>query len=325
VEIDAATYRRWQSKGEVQADRRATAPRPQPKHKLTVEERDIILLTCHRPEFASLPPSQIVPVLADLGLYYGSESSFYRILNDANEQHDRGRAKARQQRKKPEEFRATGPNQCWCWDVTWLKSPVRGKFYYLYMIMDVFSRKVTAWEVHELESGEYAAALLQRGVLSEGSPASLRCLHADNGAIQKSSTLRAKLEWLGIEASYSRPRVSNDNAMSESLFRTAKYRPDFPFDGFSSIEHARQWCEQFVRWYNDEHKHSSIKFVTPNQRHSGSDVQILADRDALYQRAREANPARWSRGTRNWQRDNVTVFNADKKSAQITEQEKEAA
>jgi len=325
VEIDAASYRRWQSQGEVKSDRRATATRAPPPHKLTLAEREVILLTCHLPEFASLPPSQIVPALADLGLYYASESSFYRVLGDADEQQERGRAKPRRKCTKPAEFRASGPNQCWCWDVTFLKSPVRGKFYYLYMIMDVFSRKITAWEVYEVESGEYAAALLQRGVLSEGFPESLRCLHADNGAIQKSSTLRAKMEQLGIEASYSRPRVSNDNAMSESLFRTAKYRPDFPFDGFSSIAHAQQWCAEFVQWYNETHKHSAIKFVTPSQRHSGADVQILAERDALYQRARQANPARWSGATRNWQRDNITVFNADKKSVKVTKQEKKAA
>ena len=329
ADIDPATYRRWQSGGQVRGDGRAAAVRPEPQHKLTQAEREMILLTCHLPEFASLPPSQIVPTLADLGRYYASESSFYRILKDENQQHDRGRAKTRQQRAKPDEFRATGPNQCWCWDVTWLKSPVVGKFYYLYMIMDVFSRKITAWEVHEVESGEYASQLLQRGVLSEGSPSTLRCLHADNGAIQKSSTLRAKLEWLGIEPSYSRPRVSNDNAMSESLFRTVKYRPDFPFDGFESIEQARQWCEQFVRWYNEEHKHSGIQFVTPAQRHSGEDIKILADRELLYRQSREANPRRWSGNTRNWQRDEVTVFNADNKSvgdtAKRNEQVKEAA
>ena len=318
AEIDPATYRRWQKDGEVQADRRATAPRPTPQHKLSAAEREMILLTCHLPEFASLPPSQIVPALADLGKYYGSESSFYRVLHSEDEQQHRGRAKARQQRAKPDEFCATGPNQGWCWDVSWLKSPVRGKFYYLYMIMDVFSRKITAWEVHDVETGEYAAELLQRGVFSEGCSATLKFLHADNGAIQKSSTLRAKLEWLGIEASYSRPRVSNDNALSESLFRTVKYRPGFPYDGFNSIEQARQWCHEFTQWYNHEHKHSAIKFVTPNQRHSGEDIKILADRKELYERARESNPSRWSGKIRDWQRDEVTVFNADKKSAQKT-------
>ena len=312
VEIDAATYRRWQCDGEVLADQRATAVRPVPVNKLSVDERELILLTCHLPTFQSLPPSQIVPTLADLGQYIGSESSFYRILREANEQHDRGRAKPRQKRAKPDEFCATGPNQCWSWDVTWLKSPVRGKFYYLYMMLDVFSRKITAWEVYEVECGNYAAQLLQRGVLAEGCASTLQCLHADNGAIQKSSTLRSKMEWLGIEPSYSRPRVSNDNAMSEALFRTTKYRPDFPHEGFKSLEHARQWCALFVRWYNDEHKHSSIKFVTPAERHRGDDVQLLARHDELYRQAKAANPSRWSGKTRNWERADSMTLNPDK-------------
>ena len=177
------------------------------------------------PELATKP---IFPTLADLGQYIGSESSFYRILREANEQHDRGRAKPRQKRAKPDEFCATGPNQCWSWDVTWLKSPVRGKFYYLYMMLDVFSRKITAWEVYEVECGNYAAQLLQRGVLAEGCASTLQCLHADNGAIQKSSTLRSKMEWLGIEPSYSRPRVSNDNAMSEALLPDHQISPGLP-------------------------------------------------------------------------------------------------
>ena len=196
--------------------------------------------------------------------------------------------------------------------MTWLKSPVRGQFYYLYMMVDIFSRKVTAWEVYEVESGEYASALFKRGVLSENCSSTLQCLHADNGAIQKSSTLRSTLERLGVEASYSRPRTSNDNAISEALFRTTKYRPDYPHEGFESLEQARQWCRAFVHWYNEEHKHSALKFVTPGQRHRGDDVEILAQRDELYQAAKAANPARWSGNTRNWERPASMTLNPDK-------------
>ena len=317
VQIDAATYRRWQCDGHVLTDGRARALRPVPRSKLTAEEREMVLLTCHLPRFQSSPPSQIVPTLADLGRYMASESTFYRVLREANEQHDRGRTKPRQKRAKPAEFCATAPNQCWCWDVTWLKSPVRGQYYYLYMMVDVFSRKVTAWEVYEMECGEYASQLLQRGVLVEGCSSTLQCLHADNGAIQKSSTLRAKMEWLGIEPSYSRPRVSNDNALSEALFRTTKYRPDFPHDGFESLEKARQWCATFVQWYNEEHKHSAIKFVTPAERHRGDDLQILAKRDELYRQAKAANPSRWSGNTRNWQRQDVMVLNPDNEQEKL--------
>jgi transposase InsO family protein len=311
VEIDPGTYRRWQHAGHVVADRRATAPRPEPHNKLSAHERAQVLQTCHRPEFESLPPSQIVPTLADRGEYLASESSFYRVLRKANEQHDRGRAKPRQKRAKPDEYQTRGPNQCWTWDVTWLKSPVNGMYFYLYMMVDIFSRKITAWEVHETESGELAAQLLRRGVMAEGCAATLRCLHADNGAIQKSSTLRATLEWLGVAASYSRPRVSNDNPFSEALFRTAKYRPEFPADGFASLEAARQWCAAFVRWYNEEHKHSAIKFVTPGQRHRGEDIALLADRDDVYRQAKAANPSRWRGETRNWERPEIMTLNPD--------------
>lgn len=315
--IDPATYRRWQNNGVVVADRRATAIRPIPVSKLSVQERKMILLTCHLPEFQSLPPSQIVPTLADLGRYMASESTFYRVLREANEQHDRGRAKSRTKRAKPEEYNATAPNQIWCWDVTWLRSAVNGMYYYLYMMMDVFSRKITAWEVHETESGELASELLRRGVLAEGCADTLQVLHADNGAIQRSSTLKATMEWLGIDPWYSRPRVSNDNPLPESLFKTAKYRPDFPVDGFDTIEKAREWCKEFVHWYNEKHKHSGIKFVTPSERHRGEDVQILTRRHELYTRAKSENPSRWSGQTRNWKRPETVTLNPDKPSEKL--------
>ena len=317
AEIDSVTYRRWQDKGVVLSDCRATAARMAPPNKLTPEEQEMILDTCHLQEFQSLPPSQIVPTLADAGLFIGSESSFYRVLQKANEQHDRGRTKSRHKRAKPEEYCARAANQCWCWDVTWLKSPVTGMFFYLYMMVDVFSRKITAWEVHETECGTLASELLQRGVMAEGCASTLNCLHADNGSIQKSSTLRAKMEWLGIEPSYSRPRVSNDNAISEALFRTTKYRPDFPHNGFASLVQARQWSASFVQWYNEEHKHSSLKFVTPGQRHRGEDFRILAQREELYAASRAANPSRWSGQTRNWQRPETMTLNPDKQREEL--------
>ena len=311
VEIDPATYRRWQRDGQVVADRRATAKRPLPSNRLSEAERERIYVTCDLPQFQSLPPSQIVPALADQGLYYASESTYYRLLREADRVQERGRAKPRSKRAKPEEYAATGPNQIWCWDVTWLKSPVNGMFYYLYMMMDVFSRKITAWEVHETECSELASQLMRRGVMAENCASTLICLHADNGAIQKSSTLRATLDWLGVDASFSRPRVSNDNAYPEALFRTTKYRPDFPADGFKSLEDAREWCSKFVRWYNEEHKHSAIKYVTPGQRHSGEDVELLKERHKLYQQARAANPSRWSGATRNWDRPGTMMLNPD--------------
>lgn len=310
--IAPCTYRRWQHQGTVVEDQRPIANRPEPVNKLSSEERERLLSVFYLPAFQSMPPSQVVPALADEGLYLASESTCYRVLHEANQQHERGRARQRERRSKPAEYAATGPNQAWSWDVTWLKGPVRGMFYYLYMIMDVFSRKVVGWEVHERECGDLASVLVRRAVMAEGC---LRCpdiLHADNGSPQKSSTLRATLQQLGIEPTYSRPRVSNDNPYSESLFRTTKYRPDYPVDGFVDIEGARDWVLKFVRWYNEEHRHSAIKFVTPVERHTGADIEILKARKALYEHAKTGNPERWSGQTRDWSRPEVVMLNPDK-------------
>ena len=236
--------------------------------------------------------------------------------------HHRGRSKAPQARHRPTSYCATAPNQVWSWDVSYLPSPVRGQFYYLYVILDIFSRKITGWEVHECESGDYAAALVHKAVLKELCVNQPLVLHADNGAIQKGSTLRAKLEYLGVTSSFSRPRVSNDNPYSESLFRTCKYCPMYPADRFASLEAAREWMSTFVHCYNNEHRHSGIKHVTPAQRHENSDEVLLNKRHALYQEAKLKYPQRWSGNTRNWKRveevwlnPENTCSNRDKKAA----------
>ena len=266
----------------------------------------------HKPEYASLPPSQVIPALADKGVYLASESTCYRVLHAAGQQHERGRARQRERRAKPNEYQATGPNQAWSWDVTWLKGPARGTFFYLYMIVDVFSRKIVGWEVYEKECGKLASELVTRAVMSEGCQCQPDILHADNGSPQKSATLQATLQHLGIEASYSRPRVSNDNPYSEALFRTTKYRPDYPAEGFAELAQAREWVLGFVRWYNEEHRHSAIKFVTPEERHTGADIEILEGRAALYERAKAARPERWRGKTRNWSRPKLVYLNPDR-------------
>ena len=311
IGIHPSTYRRWQDEGIVLADKRPTARRPEPANKLSVAERKQLLATFHLPEHEDLPPSQVVPRLADKGIFLASESTCYRVLHKAGEQHDRSRVKPKQRRAKPDEYAATRPNQVWTWDVTWLKGPVRGVFFYLYMIVDVFSRKIVGWEVYERECGELASELVRRAVMSTGSLGTPAVLHADNGSPQKSATLRVTLQQLGIEPSYSRPRVSNDNAYSESLFRTTKYRPDYPMQGFGNIEEAQNWVLSFVRWYNLVHRHSAIKFVTPEQRHNGEDIEILAQRKALYEQVKQARPERWSGNTRDWSRPDKVLLNPD--------------
>ena len=240
------------------------------------QERKAILAICNAPEHAELPPSQIVPRLADEGIYLASESSFYRVLREVDQLHHRGRSKVPQARKTPTTHIAEAPNQVWSWDISYLPSWVRGRFFYLYLIIDIYSRKIVGWEVHEREGSEEAAALVQRSVIAEHCFRRPLVLHADNGSPMKSQTMQAKLYDLGIIPSHSRPRVSNDNPYSESLFRTLKYCPRWPSEGFESLESARKWTERFVAWYNEEHRHSQIRFVTPAQRHRGEDITILA-------------------------------------------------
>ena len=324
--IDRRTFRRWTAAGvaDVISDARPEASRPEPANRLTGEERERVLESCHELRFADTPPSQIVPILADEGVYLGSESTYYRVLHEANEQHERGRAR-RRSTKVVSTHCSTGPNQLWCWDVTFLASPVRGIFYYLYIIMDVWSRKIVGYEVYEPETGELAAELFARTVLGEGCRGQGVVVHADNGAPQRSSTLRVKLDELGLRTSYSRPRVSNDNAHAESVFRTTKYRHDFPQDGFKSIEDARAWVLKFTRWYNTEHRHSAISFVTPSQRHEGRDVEVLAKRKRVYTQAKERSPTRWSGETRNWDRVEKVWLNPEKEDSIVSEKLKEVA
>jgi len=290
-------------------------------HRLTDEERQRILLTCNEPEFAALPPGQIVPILADRGLYIGSERSFYRVLHAHGQAHRRGRARPPQEPRPVPRLEARGPNEVWSWDITYLPTSVRGVWLYLYLVIDVWSRKVVAWDVAEREDAQIAADLVSRACLRERISKGRRqplILHADNGNAMRAATLESRLEELGVLRSFSRPRVSNDNPYSESLFRTAKYRPDYPRRPFASKEEACRWVASFVDWYNDRHRHSGIKFVTPQQRHSGQAVAICRHRAAVYEQARQRNPRRWSRSTRCWRQPEVVWINPPPSENDIT-------
>ena len=300
--LSPRTLQRWQGPaGGISEDRRPSADRPTPANKLSEEERDRIVATCNAPEFASLPPSQIVPRLADQGTYIASESSMYRVLRERDQNHRRGRARPPTRRKPPTSFEAKAPCQVWSWDITWLPGPIAGTFFYLYLIVDIFSRKIVGWEVHDRETAELAAQVLKRAVWAERCLTSPLVLHADNGSPMKGATMKVTMERLGVIASFSRPRVSNDNPFSEALFRTCKYTPNWPACGFATIEEARTWVQGFANWYNTQHRHSAIRFVTPDQRHRGEDRALLASRHQVYELARAARPERWSGQTRNWQ------------------------
>ena len=191
----------------------------------------------------------------------------------------------------------------------------------MYLILDLYSRKIVGWEVHETDHADHAALLVKRTAITEGIyELSVKpVLHGDNGATLKARTVLAMLQWLGIKPSYSRPRVSDDNAYAESLFRTAKYRPEFPDKGFASLPDAQQWGANFAQWYNHDHRHSGIGYVSPAQRHDGTDRAILAARDELYKRSRQLNPGRWARHTRNWNHIEAVTLNPERDSVVAAE------
>ena len=255
------------------------------------------VIRCTRP--IAVDPGR--PRLADNGAYLASESSFYRVLRAADQLHRRGRAKAPRTVPKPQGYKARAANQVWSWDITFLASTLRGAFYRLYLVEDIFSRKIVGWEVHEQESAEHASVLIRKACLAEGIHQDGLVLHADNGGPMKGATMLATLQRLGVVPSFSRPSVSDDNPYSESLFRTLKYTPAYPRKPFESLEAARRWVHRFVQWYNHEHRHSAIRYVTPSERHGGKDTVLLKRREAVYEAARKRTPQRWSGKTRNWE------------------------
>lgn len=261
-----------------------------------------------------MPPCEIVPALADEGTYIASESTFYRILREEKMQNHRGRYQKPRKYAKPTSYCATASNQVWTWDITYLNGPVKGLFYYLYLIVDLFSRDIVGWEVWEEESAFHASELIRRACLAQGRLTTQPLvLHSDNGSPMKGATMLETLYALGITPSNSRPRVSNDNPYSESIFKTLKYRPNYQPKGFENIDKARRWCKRFVQWYRYEHHHSGIKFLKPAERHSGKSAEILANRTEVYQAARLAHPERWNgRATRDWNDINEVYLNPDK-------------
>jgi len=308
LHISVRTYERWVKGGEIQLDQRPKAKRPVPKNKLSEKERTEILTVVKQDEFADLPPTQIVPKLADQGTYIASESTFYRVLREENMQNHRGFSQ-KPTKRTPESHLAVAPNQVWTWDITWLAGPVKGMYYRLYLIIDLFSRKVVGWEVWETEEAKYAEQLVQKAVLNEKIQGAPLVLHSDNGSPMKASTFQGFLEKMGIQSSYSRPRVSNDNPFSEAMFRTLKYRPNFPRKGFKTIEEARKWALEFVCWYNEVHLHSALNFVTPVQCHTGEHHKVLANRKLVYEKSKQKNPERWTGTTRNWSAHKEVALN----------------
>ncbi len=317
AEISVRTYKRWLKsfkEHNAHIDKRTIAVRPEPHNKLTEKEVQQIVNIVNQPDYSHMPPSQIVPTLADKGIYIASESSFYRVLREQKLLQHRGRSKEPLKREISTHM-ATAPNRVYTGDITYLNGPIKGKHYYLYMISDLFSRKIIAWEVWEVESAENASELIRRAVLAEKLTKRDHplVLHSDNGSPMKGATMLETLYNLGITPSRSRPRVSNDNPYAESLFKTLKYRCNYQPKGFKTIDEAREWVYDFVEWYNNNHRHSGIKFLTPNQRHSEDHgLSILAKRDMVYETAKLKNPNRWTGDTRDWSIENQVWLNPEK-------------
>jgi putative transposase len=302
--LHARTVQRWASS----ADDRRRVPKRVPHNRISDAQRESVVSLLNEPRFCNLPPKQIVPTLADEGRYAVSEATMYRILRSERLLNHRAASRPRTHHRPPELI-ASEPNIVWCWDITYLRAPVRGTFYYLYLLEDLYSRRIVGWEVLENESADEAGRLVERTCSELDVDSSKLHLHSDNGGPMKGATMLATLQRLGVVASFSRPRVSDDNPFPEALFRTLKYRPGFPSRPFRDIDEARRWVTNFVSWYNIEHLHSGLNFVTPDDRYFGRDAAILAARHRVYSRARAKHPARWSGATRDWSPAPIVTLN----------------
>jgi putative transposase len=261
------------------------ARRASPPRALTASERAVVLDTLHSERFVDSPPAQVVATLMDEGEYLASERTMYRILESQGEVRERRRQLTHPKYARPE-LLATAPNQVWSWDITKLLGPVKWTYFYLYSIMDIFSRYEVGWMIAEAETGLLAERLISETLRKQGIDRKQLTFHSDRGAPMTSKPVAHLLADLGVTKSHSRPYTSTDNPYSEAQFKTLKYRPQFP-GRFDSIEQAREFCQEFFAWYNLEHRHSGIGMMTPHAMHHGLADDIHRQRagvlDAIYQ------------------------------------------
>lgn len=279
-----------ENSGSVKVVRKSSSPRA-----LSQKEREAILAILHSDRFAEVAPAEIVATLLDEDCYLGSVSTFYRILRSEGEAKERRKQRTHPVYAKPE-LLATGPNQVWCWDISRLKGPVKWSYYYLYVLMDVYSRYVVGWMVATRENADLAKELILEASLKQGILPATLTIHSDRGSVMTDKSLAQFLIDMGVAKSHSRPHVSNDNPFSEAQFKTTKYRPDFP-DRFGSLEDATAHMSAFILWYNTEHRHSGIADLTPAMLHFGKGEQVLAARDQVLLRAYQAHPERFVKKT----------------------------
>jgi len=308
--VTARTLQRWarQPAGDARLGPKTASP-----HQLSDAEKDRIVQLVNQPAYRNLSPEQAVAKLAGEGIYVCSERSLRRILKARRLDHYRQRSKPARRHSRPRQYVADEPLRVLSWDITYLRSSmVRGGFFYLYLFLDIWSRRIVGAEVHVTQQSELATALLTKICRENDLDTKRLVVHSDNGAPMKGSTMLATMQSLGITPSFSRPSVSDDNAFAESLFRHLKYAPSYPRLGFGTLEEARTWVARFVDWYNHEHLHSSIGLVTPDDRHHGRDLAILQERRETYALAKQRHPRRWTRRTRAWDRPDVVTLNPER-------------
>jgi len=286
----ATLYRRWA--------RRAAPPveqkkRPSPPRALSMEEKQAVVDILHSERFVDRAPYEVYATLLDEGKYHCSVSTMYRILKENKEVRERRNQLRHPTYQKPE-LLATGPNQVWSWDITKLLGPVKWSYFYLYVILDIFSRYVVGWMVATRESATLAERLIKEACEKQGIEPDQLTIHADRGSSMKSKPVALLLADLGITKTHSRPYTSNDNPYSESQFKTLKYRPEFP-DRFGAIEDARSFCQVFFPWYNKEHRHTGIGLLTPEVVHYGQAEAVLKARKEVLRAAYQKHPERFVR------------------------------
>jgi putative transposase len=280
-------------------DRLAPRPsraKPADEHKkvpwrIDDEDRDEIRRVLCSQRFGDLAPAQVYATLLDEGTYLCSERTMYRILHEEDLVKERRRGHSRRGHSPPI-VHATGANQAWTWDISRLRGPVVRSWFYLYVVIDIYSRKIVAWSIDTIESDKVAKRLITRAAEREGVDAGQLTLHSDRGAQMTSNTIAELLEDLGVTRSLSRPRTSNDNPYSEANFKTVKYRPDYP-DRFESLDEARTWMRKFAHWYNHDHYHGGVAYLHPADVHAGTTAAIIAARQAVLDAAYQANPDRF--------------------------------
>jgi putative transposase len=272
----------------------AAKPKPRSPRALTMEEQVTVLDALNSERFQDRAPREVYATLLDEGIYVCHWSSMYRYLR-ANQQLSERRNQLVHPTVVKPELVATAPNQVWSWDITTLLGPTKHTFYYLYVILDVYSRLVPGWLLAERECEGLAQQLVRETCEKQHIPLGQLTLHADRGSAMTSKPLALLLSDLGVTKSHSRPRVSNDNPYSEAQFKTMKYRPDYP-EFFGSVQDARAWAQCFFQWYNHEHKHSALCLLTPAVVHSGHAASVLRARHTTLQQAYAAHPERFVKG-----------------------------